>query len=70
MQLIGSSIIVQKYTNNFINIDLESLFDNRLPFFIICKTVKTTFSASTSPMEEHFTTLKYHNLHHYYSIMY
>jgi hypothetical protein len=33
MQLIGSCIIVWKYTNNFINIDLEPLFDNKLPFF-------------------------------------
>jgi hypothetical protein len=53
MQLISSYIIVQKYTNNFINIDLESLFDSRLPFFIICKMIKTTFNP-TSPMEKHF----------------
>jgi hypothetical protein len=34
MQLIGSRIIVLKYINNFINIDLEPLFDNILPFLI------------------------------------
>jgi hypothetical protein len=34
MQLIGSCIIVQKYINNFINIDLEPLFDNILSIFI------------------------------------
>jgi hypothetical protein len=45
------------------NIDLEPLFDNKLPYLIIfgnpfflCKTAKTTFSLTTSSMEKHFIT--------------
>jgi len=30
MQLIGSYIIVYKYTNNFINIDLKPLFYSKI----------------------------------------
>jgi hypothetical protein len=77
MQLISSCIIVLKYTNNFINIDFESLFYNKLPFFInfenpffLFKMVKTTFSPSISSMEEHFTTLKVREFHYYNIIMY
>jgi hypothetical protein len=29
MQLIGSCMVILKYNNNFINIDLEPLFYNR-----------------------------------------
>jgi hypothetical protein len=63
MQLVNSCNIVKKYTSHFINIDLESLFNNTLPFFInfenpffICTIVKTTLSPTTLAMEEHFTT--------------
>ncbi len=63
MQLINSCIIVKKYTNHFVNIDLEPLFDITLLFFINfensffkCSIVKTTLSPITSAMEEHFTT--------------
>jgi hypothetical protein len=45
------------------NIDLEPLFDNKLPYFItfgnpffLCKVVKTTFNITTSSMEKHFIT--------------
>jgi hypothetical protein len=34
MELVNSFIIVKKYTNHFINIDLKPLFDNTLLFFI------------------------------------
>jgi len=47
------------------------------PFFInfkfplyFCKMIKTTLNPTTSLMEEHFTTLKYHNHQHYNNIMY
>jgi hypothetical protein len=77
MQLIGSCIIVSKYTNNFMKIDLEPLFYSRLTFFInfenlifLCKVLKTTLSPYTFSIEEHITTLKYHNFYDYYNIMY
>jgi hypothetical protein len=45
------------------NIDLEPLFNNKLPYFITfgnpffsCKMVKATFSLTTSSMEKKITT--------------
>jgi hypothetical protein len=45
------------------NIDLEPLFDNILPFFInfenpffLCKIVKAALNPTTSSTEKHFTT--------------
>jgi hypothetical protein len=77
MELVNSCIIVKKYTNHFINIDLEPLFDNTLLFFLKfenpflkCTIIKTTLSPTTSAMEEHFATLKNHNHHKYYNTMY